>query len=378
MNAKRALIVGAGPAGLSAALTLSRGGWGVTLIERTDAPRGGGFLVSIADSAYAHMMDLGLIDELIRRGSGITRSIYFDAHGRKLADLPTSDLFGDLNVLQLMRNDLTQAMFDVAVSETDIRLQTSVTEMSEHGGGVDIVTSDGGHGTYDVLIGADGVHSQVRERFFRDGTEQRFLGLHCAAFRSPDVLGLRNRFETHTEKNRYMASFNTGGDDIGSVFVWDNAQTGNDFTSPGSMLKQAFTGAGAAITAVLEHAPEDDFYIDELMQIRCARWCSNRVALIGDAAHCLTLFSGRGAAAAINGGRVLGEALVNSGCVTDALGAYERALKNRLTGMQDETLAAIPWYVPRSMWRYQLRTQGLRWAPNRVLNRYFQRKYATV
>ncbi|MEM7099032.1 MAG: FAD-dependent monooxygenase [Pseudomonadota bacterium] len=377
-DSKIALISGAGPAGLTAALLLEKQGWQPIVIERDAELRGGGFLVSIADAAYTCMQELGLLERLAQRSSGITKSVYYNASDRALLELQTKNLFGHLPVLQLMRDDLTQVLYDVARERVEICMDTQISHVQQQQSKVSVTLNDGQVWVCDLLIGADGVHSNTRNLTFnKEHITEHYLDLHCAAFRHNNICDLENCFETHTQQNRYMATFTTGQTDVGSVFVWaDRSRIVPDNLK--ARLTEAFSGSQGTTLDHLSLCPDGNFYYDVLKQIELPKWYCGRVVLLGDAAHCLTLFSGRGAAAAINDARVLVEAISKEQNLEAGLANYDRTLRPNLTSMQSSTRRDVRWYVPATRINLWLRNNGFRWVPNAFFHRYFQNKYASV
>jgi 2-polyprenyl-6-methoxyphenol hydroxylase-like FAD-dependent oxidoreductase len=106
------------------------------------------------------------------------------------------------------------------------------------------------------------------------------------------------------------------------------------------------------------------------------RWHRRRIALIGDAAHALTLFSGRGAACAFSGGNRLAQALIEEPDVTAALTRYEREMRPLIDTVQMATRKAVKWYVPRAPWQRRLRDGLMACLPNAFFQSYFRRKYS--
>ena len=383
----RILISGAGVAGLAAALLLERAGFKPTVVERSNSVRAGGFMVSLSHHAYHTAERLGLAADLQARSCGIKGSSYHDESGRCLLKLDGESLFGGVDVVQMMRDELVAVLYEQAKDRVDVRFEDTLTAIDQDVNEVSVEFKNHAAETYDAVIGTDGLHSAVRQLAFDASTiTEHYLDLRCAAFRSPNVLNLKDEFQTHMQRTRYMATFNTGAGDIGNVFVWaSDDRTVPAYEGRRELLQSAFSGAGGAIDTVIEQCPEEGIYMDTLMQVEAQSWVNGRVAIVGDAAHCLTLFSGRGAAAAFNGGTILADALVNAlgnasvdAPIAEAFATYEAAMRPIIDDIQPATRAAVRWYVPRNWLNHTLRNNAMRWLPNAVFNYYFQRKYSNI
>lgn len=377
----RILISGAGVSGLACALWLGRAGFRPAIVEKASSIRAGGYLVSLSEGAYAFATELNLIDELRQFDIGITASSYHDRSGAAILDLDYAKMIGsNIDVIQMMRDDFVRVLNERAQSVADFRFGDSIAHIEQSQESADVTFASGKEERFDVVIGCDGLHSSVRKSAFQNSdVTKHYLGLYCAAFRLPNVLGIKDKFETHMERDRYMAVFTTREGDLGAVFVWSGE---GRHTPPREerheCLMKAFEGTTDATAKVLEHCPEDNsFYMDALCQIEMPSWHTGSSVLVGDAAHCLTLFSGRGAAAAFAGAGRLSKALIENDKQT-AFAVYEAATMPIIAQIQPATRDAVKWYVPRSQANYHLRDAVMRFVPNVVFRKYFRMKYSQV
>ena len=372
------LISGAGVAGLTAALWLAKSGFRPIVVERAPSVRADGFLISLSHDAYRSAEALGLMPALRERCIGITASSYHDPSGRCLLALDYKNLFQGLDILQLTRDDLEAVLFEAARDVADIRCGLRAVDIAQRPDGVDVSFSDGRSESFDAVIGADGLHSGVRELSFPPEKIQRHpLGLCVAAARLPNFLGLKNKFETHMETNRYLALFTTREGGLGGVFVWASDE---DSVPPperrAARLQEAFHGTSDFVKSIVDHCPKDGgIYMDSLSQVEMPCWHEGRVAVVGDAAHCLTLFSGRGAGAAFNGATQLAKALIDLPPQA-AFQRYEAAIRPVISSIQPATRRAARWYVPQSRHRECLRNNAMRFLPNALFQAYFRGKYS--
>lgn len=374
---KKILISGAGIAGLTAAIRLSKAGYEVVIAEKAKTSRAGGYLVALSDQSYIFAEEMGLIPDLEPYNLSIQSSSYHDKTGRNLLDLNYSKMMEGLNIIQLMRGDLAHVLYQHAKDLADIRFNETITDIKDR-----LVTFESGkQKEFDIIIGADGVHSGVRQIAFNDNeVTHDYLDLHCAAFRLPNAINIESKFETHMERTRYMAAFNILDGDIGAVFVWANKDRQlPPYNKRKEHLLNAFDGSADVIQKVLEHCPEDGPpYIDVLNQIDMPVWHKGRVVLVGDAAHCLTLFSGRGAAAAFAGACRLTNAIIANDTAEAAFKAYEAEMRPVINDIMPATRGAVKWYVPMTLKNHMIRDGLMRFVPNIVFRNYFKIKYSNV
>lgn len=374
----RILVSGAGVAGLTCAAWLGRGGFKPLVIEKAPSIRADGYIISLSHASYHYARELGVLEQIRARNSGIARSSYHDRHGRAMLELDYADLFAGIDVVQIMRDDLQTILHEAAREVADIRLGTTITALEEHGDETAVTFSDGTAAMFDVVIGADGLHSNTRSLAWPESAVTRhYLGLHSSAYRLPNTLGLARRFENHMERNRYMCVYTTRDGDLACVFIWQCAErTPPPAAARAQALNRSYDGAPVLVRQVLDEFPgTGSVYMDPLIQIELGSWSRGNTVLLGDAAHCLTLLSGQGASSAFWGACALADALCERERA-DAFAHYERTLKPVTTQLQPATRRAARWYVPQTPLRYFVRDAAMRYLPNAFYQRYFKRKYS--
>ncbi len=373
----RILISGAGVAGLTAATWLGRQGVEPLVVEHAPDVRADGYIISLSHRSYQYAKQLDLLSVIEQRAAGIRASSYHRG-ANTLLKLNYERLFHGVDVLQIMRDDLQDLLYERASQVADFKFSTSIKELFEQENAVCVRFSDGSEREFDVVIGADGAHSNVRRlNFCPDAVDERHLGLCAAAFRLPNIADLRWKFETHMERDRYMVLFTTPHNGLAAVFVWASGLAcAPPVEARAAVLRSAFRNSSELASRVLEYVPEDGmFYIDPLVQIRMNKWHTSRTVLIGDAAHCMTLISGQGATMAFTGACSLAERLLELP-VEQAFLSYDADLRRTVHEVQERTCAASRWYVPRSVWRQCARDLAMYLFPTRVFERYFRDKYS--
>lgn len=374
----RILISGGGVAGLTSAIWLGRQGLRPVVIEKSPAIRADGFIISLSHASYHYAERLDLLSKIQAKNSGIRESSYHDRRGRAMVTLDFRDLTAGVDVVQIMRDDLEDILHDEAKDAAEIRLSTSIAVLRQNGEAVDVTFDDGREETFDVVIGADGLHSNTRTLCFPEAeVKKHYLGLFSSAYRLPNDIGLQARFENHMERSRYMCVYTTRDDDLACVFIWQSdAPAAPPPEARYDELKRQYADAPALVQRVLEAYPQNQtVYMDPLIQIEMAQWSKGSIVLLGDAAHCITLLSGQGASSAFWGACALCEALVSQP-KAEAFRTYENTLKPVISELQPATRLAARWYVPRTSLRYAMRDAAMRYLPDAFFQHYFKNKYS--
>jgi 2-polyprenyl-6-methoxyphenol hydroxylase-like FAD-dependent oxidoreductase len=327
----RVAIIGAGIAGPALAYWLRRSGHQVLLVEAAPRLRSGGYVVDFWGIGYDIAERMGLIPRIRELGYQVREVRFVDQGGRTRGGFPVQILHRMTGgrFTSLRRSDLAATIFRALDGEVETIFGDSVTRIDDDGRSVRVGFARGAPREVDVVVGADGLHSRVRELAF--GPEARFevsLGYHVAAF---EVGGYRPRddlvYVSHGVPGRQISRFSMRDDRTLFLFVFRDEflAAGDPSTEPErkAALKHVFTDVGwegPRILAAMESA--GDVYFDRVSQIRMDAWSRGRTALIGDAAACVSLLAGEGT------GLAMAEAYVLSGelheCGADHVAAFAR------------------------------------------------------
>ncbi|HEY3505049.1 MAG TPA: FAD-dependent monooxygenase [Actinocatenispora sp.] len=326
MANRTVLVSGAGVAGLTLAYWLRRHGWTPTVVERAPAPRAGGYKIDIRGAALDVVARMGLLDEIRARTTDVRGGHVVDATGRRVAGMD-GDTFGGRvhGDAEIHRGDLVDLLS--GATDIDCRYGDAIADLTETASGVTVTFDSGDTRTYDLVVGADGLHSRTRRLAF--GPEDDYLrsmGYRIAVYSVPNELGLDREELTYVEAGRTALTYSTARDDgAKAMFLYAAADSPTD---PRAELTAAYRGAGWEVPRLLAGmADAPDFYADTLAQVHMGAWSRGRVALVGDAAYAASPASGQGTSLALVGAYVLAGELAATDDHRAAFAAYERRMR---------------------------------------------------
>ncbi|WP_153393555.1 FAD-dependent monooxygenase [Ornithinicoccus halotolerans] len=361
----KALICGAGIAGLTLAQRLTSYGWEVTVVERAPGPRQQGYMLDFFGLGYDAAEAMGLLPRLHQLGYRVDELTYVDRSGRRRAGLDYSRFARllDGRLLSLLRPDLEQALRELVEGHVVLRYGCTVASMESVTNGVHVVLDDGTVLDVDLLVGADGIHSQVRGMLF--GQESRFLrylGLHTAAyvFDDPDVRRrIGNRFSLTDTADRQMGLYGLRDGRVAAFAVHRDPDPVMP-ADPRAAVQSTYSPLGWVVPSALENCPPpSELYYDLVAQVEVPQWHRGRVVLVGDACQAVSLLAGQGASLAVAGAYHLAELLAAEESVDDALERYQRTWKPVVEAKQAAGRRGATWFLPSSRARLWLRRISL-------------------
>ncbi|WP_413454405.1 FAD-dependent monooxygenase [Glutamicibacter sp. FR1] len=356
----KAIIIGAGIAGLVAARQLGLAGWNVLVLERSAAPRPDGYMMDFFGPGIEASERIGLYPYLAQAAHRVQAAQYVDRRGKPTASLDYSK-FSDLaggKVLTLLRPDMEaaarEALKEVDASRLDLRYGVDIDRLEVRGQQVHVgIKGQSQPEVGDLLVGADGIHSAVRARFFGPETEVlRPLGMRAAAFivRDPELnRQYKNRFVLTDTVDRTAGIYGLRSDEVASFLVYRH-EHGAPLGSARDRLRSIFAGCGAQVDRLLMQCPEDP-YDDAVAQVVMDSWHAGPVVLIGDAAAAVSLLAGQGGAMAVCAAAALGDAVggvTDPGQLKPALARYEQAMRPKIATAQASGRRAANSFLPRN------------------------------
>ncbi|GAA1691155.1 FAD-dependent monooxygenase [Kribbella yunnanensis] len=359
----KVLISGASVAGPVLAYWLDRYGFETTVVERTPALRHGlgGHAVDLFGHATDVVQAMGLWDEILAARTMIEK-LTIERSGAKPVHVDLGRLYAGMSDrhVEILRGELTRILS--AADSSEYLFGDSITSLNDDGDGVDVTFEHNAPRRFDLVIGADGMHSNVRRLAFGpEESVRRHLGGYLAVYSTPNLFGLGTNTLTHQSVNRLVAMYGvrqTGQARAAFLFRTENelAYDYRDKDQQKALLAKEFRDYGWRVPQLLEHLEAaDDFYFDAIAQITLDTWQRGRIGLVGDAGYCPAPAVGGGTSLAIATAYILaGELAVNG---PDGLRSYEtkvrpmvdrsRAIGPKVMGSiipgGPATLRLLPW-----------------------------------
>ncbi|MEZ5290040.1 MAG: FAD-binding domain [Vicinamibacterales bacterium] len=341
----RVAINGAGVAGPALAFWLSRQGHEVLLVEQAPSPRRGGYVIDFWGLGYDLAERMGVLPRILDLGYQVAEVRFVDAHGRPQGGFGTA-VFAKVTggrFTSVRRSDLALTIADALDGRVERLFGDSIAAIDDSGPRVRVSFEHAPSRDVDLVVGADGLHSRVRDLVFGPVAEVS-LGYHVAAF---EVSGYDRRddlvYMTHGVPGRQVSRFSMRDDRTLFLFVVRDEYLPRGpiaASARKAAVRRAFDGVGWECPRILELMDGvDDLYFDRVSQIRMDTWSRGRTVLIGDAAACVSLMAGEGTGLALMEAYVLaGELQASGGMVGPAFSRYEERLQGFLRRKQ--TMAA--------------------------------------
>lgn len=363
-------ISGAGVGGPTLAYWLERIGHEPVLVEQAPVFRTGGYVIDFWGSGYTIAERMGILPEVRARGYTIEEVRFVNVDGRKASGFDAR-VFGRMTggrYTSIARGDLAETIYHSISDRVETVFGDSLSALDMQAGGVTVQFESGARRDFDLVIGADGLHSNVRRLAFGPEAQfERFLGYVAAAF---EVRGYRPRDElvyvSHAAPGRGIFRFAMRGDRTLFLFVFEadrlDGAAPHDMDSRKAALRDIFGDVGWECPDILRAMEDvDDIYFDRVSQIEMPTWSNQRAMLIGDAAACVSLLAGEGTGLAMTEAYVLAGELSRAGDdYHAAFAAHEKRLMPVLKAKQASARAFAPSFAPKTAFGVWVRNMAMR------------------
>ncbi|MGA5537849.1 FAD-binding domain [Mycolicibacterium nivoides] len=361
----RIAISGAGVAGTALAHWLHRTGHTPTLIERAPAFRTGGYMIDFWGIGYRVARQMGIEPAIRDAGYDVhcVRSIGPDGTTRAALGVDVFRRMIGNDFTSLPRGDLASAIYRTVEDSVPTLFGDSITGIDQYPDGVRVTFENGPPDDFDLVIGADGLHSNVRSLVF--GPEQHYehyLGCKVAACIVDGYTGGDSgAYLTYSIPGRQVGQFTLRNNRTMFLFVFRDEHDAHGMT-PKEQLHNQFDDAGWECRRILTAVDGvDDLFFDVVSQIRMDRWSDGRVLLIGDAAGCISLLGGEGTGLAITEAYALaGEFARANGDHRTAFGSYESLLRPFIKSKQAGAERMLGFFATRTRFGLWFRNVALR------------------
>jgi 2-polyprenyl-6-methoxyphenol hydroxylase-like FAD-dependent oxidoreductase len=346
VRSTKVLVAGASIAGPALAHWLSRRGAEVTVVERSPELRPGGQAVDARGVAREVIRRMGL-DAAVRTACTDTAGAYtVDVDGNVLETYRADDHGGDgyISEIEILRGDLSQVLYDDTRDDVEYVFGDRITELTQDADGVDVAFAGGGRRRFDLVVGADGLHSALRAMVF--GPRERFvrhLGLVLAFYSVPNEFGLDRWLLDYQDQESARSAGLRPIQDATRAMAMFSFPSGEfdvdyrDIEAQKSLLRDRMADLGWLAPRILAHLDgTPDFYLDQVAQVVMDRWSSGRVALLGDAAFSPSPMSGGGTGLALVGAYLLAGELAAAGWDPAAgFAGYEQRMRSFVEANQE-------------------------------------------
>lgn len=353
----KVLISGASIAGPVLAYWLSRHGFDVTVVERSPALRKtGGHAVDLFRPAMEISERMGVLSDIEAHATGTTEMLIHRPGTSRPAHLDYLKIIGAMSDrhVEIMRDDLSEIYFNASRDDVEYLFGDTITSISPDG---EVTFERNAPRRFDVVVGADGLHSGVRRLTFGDNVSERFLGGYLSVVSVPKDLA-RDGEMTGYFKPGHMAGIYTADhlDDARAVFIFRPGQRLDydyrDVERQKAQLCAAFAHTAPEVDRWLDEVPQTPtFYFDAITQLQMTTWSRGRVTLVGDAGYCPGPAVGGSTSLAVYGAYVLAAEMVRAGDdYAAAFAAYERTMLSPVEGSRKLAAVNAKTVVPTTGW----------------------------
>ena len=351
------LISGAGIAGPTLAWWLAEHDHRPVIVEQAPEPRTGGYIIDFWGKGYDIAEKMGLMPQLNEAGYRVEEVRLVGDDGRRVGGFPASvfERATHGRFVSLPRGELSAALNRAVAGRAETIFGDGIEAIEDGGVGVGVTFESGGRRRFDLVIGAEGIHSKTRSLVF--GPQERFekyLGYKFAAYTVPGYAGRDElAYVNHADPGRSASRFSLRDGSTLVLLIWiDDLNRDLPDTAEGAreLVRSRFSGMEWEAPRMLDALDRaHDLYVDRVSQIRMERWHRRRIGLVGDAAFAPSFLAGQGSALAMIGAYVLaGELQQAADDHEAAFRAYEDRLQPMMTAKQDAASRLGGSFAPRT------------------------------
>jgi len=350
VRVRSVLVVGGGIAGSTCAYFLARNGISTTVVERAGGQRSSGSPVDVRGPALAVVEQMAALEPIRAAATRARRLAAVDRNGREIGWIPTQ---ASRDAVEISRGDLAAILVSVAGQHADFLYEESVTALRQDDGGVEVTFQEAESRRFDVVIGADGLHSTVRRLAF--GPEEHFvthLGLYFGSVALARPSADPQTVLIHNAPGRAVVVHPVTGEEGAGFMFWHPELADDrrrDVETQKQLVSRAYRDLRWRVPELLDRFRDsDEIYFDSVCRVELDCWSRGRTVLVGDAATTVSLF-GEGSSMAIAGAATLAQAVAHEPTdIPGALRRYEQVHRSRLRRHHRGASAAAHLLVPQT------------------------------
>ena len=364
------LISGAGIAGLTLAYWLKSFGFNPTIVEHAAKLREGGYAIDFWGAGFDVAERMGILPDLDKADLKIPEVTVVDEKGKRKCGVNYTKLKKLMNgrAFTLLRSDLSKIIYNHLDKDIDLIFGDSITRIEQSPTEITITYRSGKIGHFNLVVGADGLHSNVRNLAFGDESKfEKFYGYYTSSYTIEDNLLDSTAFLMYNVPGKQTAIYSTEKSKTTTTFfIFTSPQEipypHHDIEVQKKVLRNEFKYVGwrcPDLLSKMDTAP--DFYFDVVSQIQISHWSKDRITLVGDACDCPSLLSGQGSTLAMVGAYILaGELKEANGNYKTAFEQYENIFKPFIENKQKTAQGFAKSFVPQSRFGIWMRNIGIK------------------
>lgn len=366
MENKNILISGAGIAGLTLAHWLKKFGFNPVIVEKSPVLREGGYVIDFFGAGYDVAEKMDILDGLRQKEILIDELTFVDENNKRLGGLDIAQMKKVVKnrIFNIRRSDLARVIFEHLDKDIPFLFGNAIQKIEQHGTGVQATFESGEEQQYDLVIGADGLHSRVRQLAFGpDSAFESFYGYYASSYTIRNYLHFTDQISCYSEPGKQSTVYVLDQDTLIAFFIFSQkeklAYEHHDVARQKAILRERFGQMPWECPALLEMMDEaPDFYFDSVSQVKMDQWSKGRVSLVGDACDCPSLLSGQGCTLAMVGAYILaGELHEARGDFNTAFPRYEAAFRPFIEKKQKLAQSFAGSFVPQSKFGIWMRNK---------------------
>ncbi|MBO2447999.1 FAD-dependent monooxygenase [Actinomadura barringtoniae] len=349
------LISGAGVGGPTLAYWLAEHGFRPTVVERSAGLRSSGNPVDVRGPAVAVAERMGIMDRLREAATEVSALSFVNRSGREVGrvDMRALQQASGSGEAEVTRTDLAKILYEASRDKAEYLFDDTITSLRQDEDGVDVTFENAAPRRFDLVIGADGLHSNTRRLAF--GPESEFVqhaGLYVATTQWDDLAGNAQDVLLHNVPGRLVSVHPVHGRSVAAFIFRSPAIEGfdhRDMEQHKRIVAEAYAGGGWRVPELLDRVRDaGDLWLDSVSRVRLDRWHDGRIALLGDAASSVSLF-GDGSTLAMAGAYTLARELaVSPAAPQAAFTRYEAEHRTLVDPRQGNVGAAAALMVPKT------------------------------